>query len=112
MDIGLLTRVIIALLIAVVLIPLYILPTILGRNKRNKIAIIALNLLLGWTVIGWIAVLIWAVRADETVAAPPQMSVRAVLPQYCSMCQSYSMPCSSICRNCGRTLRGLGMQNG
>ncbi len=37
-------------------------PTIiaLARHHHNSLAIFALNLLLGWTGIGWIAALIWS----------------------------------------------------
>jgi hypothetical protein len=33
---------------------LYFLPSIIGLRKRNAGAIFVLNLLLGWTVIGWV----------------------------------------------------------
>lgn len=41
---------------------LYLIPTVVAfhRQHHNRQAIGALNLLLGWTVIGWIAALIWA----------------------------------------------------
>lgn len=45
---------------------LYFLPTILGWNKRNVVAIFLLNLLLGWSVLGWIVALIWALSKDAT----------------------------------------------
>src|SRR5687768_12940055 len=40
----------------------YFLPSILAlvRGARDVVAIILVNLLLGWTVIGWIATLIWS----------------------------------------------------
>jgi hypothetical protein len=46
---------------------LYFLPTIvaLARRKRNSGAIFALNLLLGWSFIGWVAALVWAVMTDS-----------------------------------------------
>jgi hypothetical protein len=46
---------------------LYFLPTIivLARRKRNVLGPILVNVLLGWTVIGWIAALIWALTVDE-----------------------------------------------
>lgn len=41
---------------------LYVAPTILAfrRKHHNRQAIAALNLLAGWTVVGWIAALVWA----------------------------------------------------
>lgn len=41
---------------------LYFVPTIVAKNRkhRNYYALFMANLLLGWTVIGWIVCLIWA----------------------------------------------------
>jgi hypothetical protein len=38
---------------------LYLAPTWFGRAKRDSMAIFALNLLGGWTVVGWVAALVW-----------------------------------------------------
>ena len=48
---------------------LYFLPTIIAINKskRNTGAIIALNFFLGFTVIGWVIALIWALTKDGIV---------------------------------------------
>jgi hypothetical protein len=45
---------------------MYFLPSIiaLARNKRDIAAIILLNIFLGWSVIGWVVALIWAVKQD------------------------------------------------
>ena len=47
------------------LLVLYFLPTIVGCRKRNAPAICVLNLLLGWTILGWIVALVWACTIDE-----------------------------------------------
>jgi uncharacterized membrane protein YqaE (UPF0057 family) len=41
----------------------YFLPSIIATSKKRKntTAIFTLNLLLGWTLIGWIVALIWSV---------------------------------------------------
>lgn len=48
---------------------LYFLPSIVAavRKHRNESAIVALNIFLGWTVIGWVVALVWAL----TTPAPP-----------------------------------------
>jgi hypothetical protein len=48
---------------------IYFLPTILAfaRNKRDTAAILLLNLFLGWTMIGWVVALVWAVKTDVPV---------------------------------------------
>lgn len=43
---------------------IYFLPTIIGRKKKNVMAILVLNLLLGWTLIGWVVALIWGTTKD------------------------------------------------
>ncbi len=48
---------------------LYFLPSIvaLGRSKRDTAAIFVLNLFLGWTAIGWVIALVWALKQDVPV---------------------------------------------
>ena len=50
---------------------MYFLPSLVGlaRGKRDLLAIFLLNLVLGWTVIGWVVALIWAAKADVPVVA-------------------------------------------
>jgi len=36
-----------------------------GSKKRNSTAIFTLNLLAGWTVIGWVIAMIWSVTKDD-----------------------------------------------
>jgi len=50
--------------LAITIIIIYFLPSILGYKRKNKMAIFLLNLLLGWTVLGWIIALIWASMQD------------------------------------------------
>jgi hypothetical protein len=47
---------------AAILIGLYLIPTIVAghRKHHNRDAIALLNVLLGWTVIGWIVAAVWA----------------------------------------------------
>ncbi|HJT69287.1 MAG TPA: superinfection immunity protein [Terriglobales bacterium] len=49
---------------------LYFLPTIIAfaRSKRDAVSILVLNLLLGWTAIGWVIALVWALKQDVPVA--------------------------------------------
>jgi len=42
----------------------YFLPSIVGRKKKNANAICVLNIFLGWTFIGWIVALVWALMKD------------------------------------------------
>jgi hypothetical protein len=46
---------------------LYLLPfaIALGRGRTNTGAIFALNVFLGWTLLGWVVALVWAVAHDQ-----------------------------------------------
>jgi len=46
---------------------LYFAPTIIAgsRDAKHGVAIFALNLLLGWTFVGWAAALVWAAADDK-----------------------------------------------
>lgn len=45
----------------------YFLPTLIAllRGHHNGFAIFLTNLLLGWTLIGWIVALIWSTTASQ-----------------------------------------------
>ena len=47
-------------------ITVYFVPAIIAgvRGHMDRLAIFALNLLLGWTAIGWIAALIWSLTGN------------------------------------------------
>ena len=49
----------------------YFRPSIIAaaRRKRDLVSIVVLNLLLGWTAIGWVIALVWALKADAPLAA-------------------------------------------
>lgn len=51
------------IILIIIGIVIYFLPSIVAynRNHNQYNPILLLNLFLGWTVIGWIAALIWAV---------------------------------------------------
>jgi hypothetical protein len=59
---------IILLVIFPAILALYFLPAIIAFNRRhhNRLAILLLNVLLGWSGLGWVAALIWAVTAVRT----------------------------------------------
>ena len=47
---------------AVLILPAYFLPGLIAlvRGHANKVAILILNAVVGWTVLGWIALIAWA----------------------------------------------------
>ncbi len=66
-------------------VALYFTPTIIAaaRLHPNRVSIMLLNFFLGWTVLGWIASLIWSVSSGgkpvsiniEQASSPPGKSV-------------------------------------
>lgn len=50
---------------------LYFLPAIVAfaRSKRDAGTILLLNFFLGWTMIGWVIALVWALRQDVPMVA-------------------------------------------
>ena len=59
----------VALLMAacIVALAIYALPALLAwsMGSPQRVAIILVDLLLGWTIIGWIAALIWAILSGN-----------------------------------------------
>jgi Superinfection immunity protein len=53
---------------------LYFLPTIIAHNRGHRVAgVLLLNLLVGWTGVGWVALLLWSLLswAPYSVDGPP-----------------------------------------
>lgn len=55
----------------VILLVLYFVPSVVAgaRSHRNAGAIVALNLLLGWTFVGWVASIVWALTNQKAATA-------------------------------------------
>ena len=51
------------ILLVVLIFTVYFLPTLIAFliQHKNKLAIFLLNLLLGWTILGWVGSLVWSV---------------------------------------------------
>jgi hypothetical protein len=86
----------------------YFLPAYLARNRSNFTAILVLNVLAGWTFIGWIIALVWALSEEPRgpVAAPQQAATGS--PQAASggslFCSACGKPCPAgahFCSSCG-----------
>ncbi len=91
---------------------IYFIPAIVAvsNKKQNAVAIGVLNLFLGWTLIGWVVALVWAMSKDVIVAQPPQpVPVRPTQPQIPTPAQKKCPDCAEMvlaeakkCRFCGR----------
>lgn len=82
---------------------LYFLPAILAHNKRNFTTIFLMDALLAWTVIGWIASLIWALAdepaAPRVVVIPAGAHAGYASGHFCGFCGA---PLSQGCPHCRR----------
>ena len=66
------THIISGVLAALMLVGFYVFPSVLAylRKHHNFAAITATNLLVGWTVVGWVAALIWALTKPAPQPQP------------------------------------------
>jgi Superinfection immunity protein len=80
---------------------LYFLPTLIARDKPDLLAIFLVNLLLGWTVIGWFVALIWASAAERYT---PVRCVPVSSGRFCSQCGTLSPYGAHFCSACGRAV--------
>jgi len=90
-------------LIVLFLIAGYFIPSIvaLGRHHQNVAGIIALNIFLGWTILGWVAAFVWALTAT-TPAVLVTASQTALPPanKICPKCAEEVKGAASMCRFC------------
>lgn len=107
---------------------LYLLPTAEAwkRGHGNLAALGALNVLLGWTLVGWVAAFVWALmRSAAKPAAPPEPAAppyvsppwppaqhRAPVPpapapttKTCPYCAEQVLLAAIKCKHCGSELK-------
>ena len=78
---------------------MYFLPSIIAHRKRDFAGIFMVNLLFGWTVVGWVIALVWACVAD--VRQP--VFAMAGPARYCTRCGAM-MAGPHFCPGCARPL--------
>lgn len=97
------------LLMVAIAVAAYFLPTMvaLSRNHHNMSALAALNLLLGWTLIGWVAALVWALsnHPEPAAAAPAEHAQLDAILKQCPMCAETILAAAIKCKHCGSDLR-------
>lgn len=100
----------IALLILAVVF--YFLPALIAdkRNAANSSTIGWINLFFGWTILGWLGMLIWAVT-DAPEAAETAERVDPQLRD-CPACYSRIDPRATICPHCRTAIDFLPHESG
>lgn len=88
--------------IALAVVAFYFLPALVASHRKhpNTNAITVLNLLLGWSLIGWVVALVWACSAFRTdVATSADAAVRP-----CPYCAETIKAAAVKCKHCGSDL--------
>jgi len=54
------------LIIVLLVLLVYFIPSIVAYNRqvKNRTSVLILNIFLGWTFVGWVIALVWAVKKD------------------------------------------------
>ncbi len=94
---------------------LYLLPTFEAwiRKKSNLQSIAVLNLFLGWTIIGWVAALIWAFKKpEEAVVVAPVSAEQGTdadtsEKKACPFCAEQVMAAAIKCKHCGSEIPAI-----
>lgn len=86
------------LVITIVAAILYFLPYANAKSRKHKSAgaIGALNLFLGWTLIGWLAALIWSFTGNTE-----DTSISANTHVKCPDCAELVKREARVCKHCG-----------
>jgi predicted RNA-binding Zn-ribbon protein involved in translation (DUF1610 family) len=90
---------------------IYFIPYIVAKQnkKQNSGAIGALNFFLGWTLVGWVVALVWAMSKDVVVPQTTPSTVVTVAPasaqKKCPDCAEMVLADAKKCRFCGHDFR-------
>ena len=91
--------------IMIAVIGFYFMPSVAAhwRKHKSEAAIIVLNVLLGWTVLGWIAALVWALASEGEVVNPDDRPKTK-----CPECSELVLADARKCKHCGAALVSQG----
>ena len=91
------------------LLPLYFLPAIIASRRKHQSSggIFALNLLLGWTFLGWVIALVWSCSAvSRPYPAASSFSSASRQDALCPYCRAGVDPQARKCPHCSEWIEG------
>lgn len=93
-----------ALLGVALVLLVYFIPAIVANKKNHDsyVGILLLNIFLGWSLIGWVVALVWAVtkpQAAPSVQAKEKDNHSQLRP--CPLCAEPVMKAAVKCKHCG-----------
>jgi len=79
----------------------YFIPALVAADRKNPntTAIFMLNLLLGWSLIGWVVALVWACSGEN------RKSSGGGIKYSCPYCDEEIRPAAIKCKHCGSEIQ-------
>ncbi len=101
--------------LAVLIVP-YFIPAIIARKKVNFTGILLLNIFLGWTLLGWIGALIWAItdKTPEEIADAKNINLNVTnsdKKNKCAFCGFESYEKTTFCSVCSKDEKGMTLED-
>lgn len=95
-------------------ITIYFAPTAIARSRKhnNLRSIAVVNVFLGWTIVGWVAALSWAVSKDAKQSSTPAAATQPLpdprephvpAKRFCASCGAGTAPGERFCGACGHS---------
>ena len=83
---------------------LYFFPSLVagGRNTKSSGGVFIINLFLGWTFVGWVVALAWAVAGERDARPLKSFQMGKYIVTVCDKCGMSVKPTQKFCGNCGK----------